>query len=284
MSTPGGSVVITAVSLPKHPLPLPPLQHSGNFHADEAAACGMLKVLPRFADLPIVRTRDAAVLAKCSIVVDVGGVYDAETARFDHHQASFKDTYDAEHTVSKLSSAGLVFKHYGAEIVRTLLGPETDDATVAKLVQRTYDNFVQELDAIDNGVEVAEGPLRYRIGTGLSSRVGRLNPAWNEDCSPAVQNARFRDAVALAGSEFVATVLGFKNYWLPARDIVKRGLEGATGVHPSGAIVVMAPFCPWKDHLFELEGEGVAPAGRACYALFQDTSGALQMLHCRRYD
>lgn len=237
----------------------------------------MLKVLPRFADLPIVRTRDAAVLAKCSIVVDVGGVYDAETARFDHHQASFKDTYDAEHTVSKLSSAGLVFKHYGAEIVRTLLGPETDDATVAKLVQRTYDNFVQELDAIDNGVEVAEGPLRYRVGTGLSSRVGRLNPAWNEDCSAAVQNARFRDAVALAGGEFVGTVLGFKNYWLPARDIVRRGLEGATGIHPSGAIVVMAPFCPWKDHLFELEGEGLAPAGRAFYALFQDTSGASRL-------
>lgn len=44
-----------------------------------------------------------------------------------------------------------------------------------------YSNFLEEIDAIDNGIEVAEGTLRYRITSTLSHRVGWLNPAWNEE-------------------------------------------------------------------------------------------------------
>lgn len=46
-------------------------------------------------------------------------------------------------------------------------------------------------------------------------------------------------------------------------------------VHPSGAIMVLDQFCPWKDHLFELEAEVAAagaPVPQALYALFQDAS------------
>ena len=43
-----------------------------------------------------------------------------------------------------------------------------------------YSNFLEEIDAIDNGIEVADGVLRYRITSTLSHRVGWLNPAWNE--------------------------------------------------------------------------------------------------------
>ena len=34
----------------------------------------------------IVRTRDPVKLEPCDIVVDVGGVYDPNTQRYDHHQ------------------------------------------------------------------------------------------------------------------------------------------------------------------------------------------------------
>ena len=40
---------------------------------------------------------------------------------------------------------------------------------------------MEEIDAIDNGIEVAEGVLKYRITSTLSHRVGWLNPAWNEE-------------------------------------------------------------------------------------------------------
>ncbi len=36
----------------------------------------------------VFRTRDPALLAVCDIVVDVGGVYDPATHRYDHHQRS----------------------------------------------------------------------------------------------------------------------------------------------------------------------------------------------------
>ena len=46
---------------------------------------------------------------------------------------------------------------------------------------QVYSNFMEEIDAIDNGIEVAEGVLKYRITSTLSHRVGWLNPAWNEE-------------------------------------------------------------------------------------------------------
>ena len=44
-----------------------------------------------------------------------------------------------------------------------------------------YENFVEEIDAIDNGVNQYDGESLYKITTNLSARVGRLNPKWNED-------------------------------------------------------------------------------------------------------
>ena len=49
------------------------ITHSGTFHADEALAVNLLRKLPRFANAPLTRTRDAATIDSGSIVVDVGG-------------------------------------------------------------------------------------------------------------------------------------------------------------------------------------------------------------------
>lgn len=83
--------------------------HSGTFHADEALAVYLLRKLPDFAQLPLTRTRDPAVINEAHIVVDVGAEYDAEKRRFDHHQRGFDEVF-AEGYGTKLSSAGLVWK------------------------------------------------------------------------------------------------------------------------------------------------------------------------------
>ena len=57
----------------------------------------------------LVRTRDPALLDTCTIVVDVGGVYDENKQRFDHHQRGFDEVFGYGFT-TKLSSAGLVYK------------------------------------------------------------------------------------------------------------------------------------------------------------------------------
>ena len=60
--------------------------HNGTFHCDEALACFMLRLLDEYKGAEVVRTRDPAVLSTCDVVVDVGGVYDHNTKRYDHHQ------------------------------------------------------------------------------------------------------------------------------------------------------------------------------------------------------
>jgi uncharacterized UPF0160 family protein len=52
--------------------------------------------------------------------VDVGGKYDASGCLFDHHQKGFDGVLEGYST--KLSSAGLVYKHFGRQVgVRLIL-------------------------------------------------------------------------------------------------------------------------------------------------------------------
>lgn len=81
--------------------------HSGTFHCDEALGVAMLRKLPEFASARLIRTRSEEQLATADIVLDVGGVYDAERHRYDHHQIGFTETF-GHGFVTKLSSAGCV--------------------------------------------------------------------------------------------------------------------------------------------------------------------------------
>lgn len=78
---------------------------------------------------------------------------------------------------------------------------------------------------------------------------------WNESSSPADSNERFIRAVALTGSEFLQKIEYLAEAWWPARAIVERCFTSRFDVHPSGSIVVLDHFCPWKEHLFEIEEE-----------------------------
>lgn len=81
--------------------------HSGTFHCDEALAVFLLRLLPAYGpSAELVRTRDPALLEDCTVVVDVGGVYDPAALRFDHHQRGFEEVFGMGFS-TKLSSAGL---------------------------------------------------------------------------------------------------------------------------------------------------------------------------------
>ncbi|NXP12955.1 MYG1 protein, partial [Thinocorus orbignyianus] len=131
-------------------------------------------------DAEVVRTRDPQLLAQCEVVVDVGGEYDPQRHRYDHHQRSFTESMSSlrpgKPWTTKLSSAGLVYCHFGSQILAELLGQPEDGPVVGALYDKLYENFVEEIDAMDNGIALAEGPPRYALGTTLSARVGRLNP------------------------------------------------------------------------------------------------------------
>ena len=269
--------------------------HSGSFHCDEALACGMLKLLPRFADAPIVRTRKQDIIDKCEIVVDVGGTYDPKTLRFDHHQRSFNeeeaDIYFGHGKKTKLSSAGLVYKHFGLEIVdevRNKCGAEKDEGLQERIWKRVYGGFVEHIDGIDNGVEAFEGGKKnYSVSTTLSGRIGHLNPSWIDDVGSDGENSRFKEAMLLAQREFVDTIIRLYKNWLPAREIVQRSLLSSVQYQDSSAgegkrqrmspqILVLERYCPWKEHLFDLEKEGDFE-GRTIYCVYPSNDGSTRV-------
>ena len=92
---------------------------------------------------------------------------------------------------------------------------EEDSTLVQEIYKKVYENFIEEIDAIDNGISTHEGLARYKITTNLSSRVGNLNGSWNETAID--ENERFHQARQLVKTEFLDKVDYFSKSWWPAR-------------------------------------------------------------------
>lgn len=244
----------------------------------------MLRQLPRYSSSPIIRTRDASTLATLDVIVDVGGQYDPEALRFDHHQRDFTTTFSpaGPRSRTKLSSAGLVYKHVGRDVVGAVLEKEAiklSDEETDRVYGKVYDAFVEAVDAVDNGIArfESEKPARYDSSTDLSSRVARLNSEWWE--KDPDQDANFMKAVALTGAELNDCIVRVARSWLPARAIVAAAVKRRREDNDSGKIVVMREWAPWKEHLFEIEREeGVE--GQVLYVVYKDMTGRSWRVQC----
>lgn len=115
-------------------MPLSIATHSGPFHADDVMAVALLR---RFVDAEatVVRSRNPEHWAQADVVVDVGGVFDPDAGRFDHHQASYE---------GPRSSAGMVLDWLEARL----------EPSLAVLLR---EGVVDYLDDVDNG-RVAPDP------------------------------------------------------------------------------------------------------------------------------
>ncbi|CAM1500974.1 Fc.00g101360.m01.CDS01 [Cosmosporella sp. VM-42] len=266
--------------------------HNGHFHADEALAVHMLRMLPAYHEAPLVRTRDPKVLDTCHTVVDVGGEYDVEKKRFDHHQRGFIMTFPGRAT--KLSSAGLVFLHFGKGIIAQRLGLSEDSSEVALLHNKLYESFIEALDAHDNGISVYDpaaitaAGLEKRFSEGgftLGSVVGRLNPNWNDPvpsdpvAAQAEEDARFVKASERIGEEFERDLDYYAKAWLPARAIVQQAFDKRSQYDEQGRILIIeGKSAPWKDHLYTLE-DGTPSVLYVLYAE-KDEPGAKWRIQC----
>ncbi|KAL2609437.1 hypothetical protein R1flu_028010 [Riccia fluitans] len=230
--------------------------HNGTFHCDEALGCFMIRMTEKFGEAEIVRTRDQKILDTLDAVLDVGGVYNPEADRYDHHQRGFDQVF-GHGFATKLSSAGLVYKHYGEEIVAKELGLDPQHPDVQRVYLAVYKSFMEAIDAVDNGINQYDtnAPPKYANDTYLSARVGRLNPDWMDENSPEKEDQAFHQAMELAGKEFLDSLRYYGRSWLPARSIVAESLAARKDAHESGEIMILKQFCPWKQHLFELEQE-----------------------------
>ena len=216
--------------------------HSGTFQADEALGVWLLKRIKFFRSsistddndnnnnnnnnsstssknneqvvvVKVIRTRDPKHYEPCDAVIDVGGKYDHDTMRYDHHQRGYDIKFpfrkgssvvvdadddagsndmkkrkinDKEERCTNLSASGLVYLHHGREIIQHYY-PKISEEELEIAYVSIYDEFMEALDAIDTGVEcyhpssIVDGsqPL-YADSTNLSCRVAQMNPRWNE--------------------------------------------------------------------------------------------------------
>ncbi|KAI3818042.1 hypothetical protein L1987_11844 [Smallanthus sonchifolius] len=245
--------------------------HNGTFHCDEALGCFMIRLTSKFHGAQIIRTRNLQVLDTLDAVLDVGGVYDPSRDRFDHHQKGF-DEILGDGFATKLSSAGLVYKHYGVEIIANTVQLDEGHPYVHRLFLAVYKNFIEAVDAIDNGINHYETdePPRYVNNTTLSSRISRLNVNWyDDDQSPEKEDQAFQHAMALAGNEFMNSIHFHAKSWLPARLVVMECLAARKNIDSSGEIMLLTRSCPWKLHIFDLEVEmKIDPVLK--YVIYQD--------------
>jgi len=120
------------------------ITHNGSFHTDDIFACATLSLMleKRGEQFKIIRTRDEEIIKDGDYVFDVGGIYDPEKNRFDHHQ---KGGAGKRENSIEYSSFGLVWKKFGKEICK---GEE--------VIELIDDRLVAPIDAFDNGFDLVE--------------------------------------------------------------------------------------------------------------------------------
>ena len=203
--------------------------HNGNFHADDVFSIAALKSI--FPSFKLIRTRDLELIGKANIVVDVGGEYDADTDRFDHHQRG--GAGERENGIP-YSSFGLIWQKYGLEICQ-------GNQEVANAVDA---GLVSTFDAFDCGY--GEG---LSEGISLSQTIGMFNPTWQEESH---FDTCFDDAVDFASRvliRFIASASG----GISAKEIVAKAIDSADDPR----VIVLEKYTPWKRTVHALSKEAL---------------------------
>ena len=174
-----------------------------------------------------------------------------------------------------MSSAGLIYKYFGKEIIKNICksewNKELSEDELEHIYQKMYKNLILEVDAIDNGVDVAKETL-YNINTNLSSRVGNLNSPWNAPKGSGYsQHAQFKKAMKLCEEQFIQQLYGLVIILLPARNIVLESYNDKDNFNACGMYVLIKQSCPWREHLYAIEEEK-GEKGLIKYVFFEAAS------------
>lgn len=196
--------------------------HDGTFHADDVTACALLLLLGLIDKKHIIRTRDPLLLNRCEYVCDVGGIYDRDVKRFDHHQVDY---------VGPLSSAGMILEYLRG--TKRLPQRETDFLN---------NSLVRGIDAHDNGKDP------QLPGYCLFSHViSNFNPIQYEATADDFYTAY------LAAVEFtlshISRLLERYRYNQSSKGEVQKVMN------TKKEFLLFEHHVPWMDAFFELGGE-----------------------------
>lgn len=209
--------------------------HDGTFHADEVSACALLLLFDLIDRDKIYRTRDEIVLSTCEYVCDVGGIYDPDMKRFDHHQLQYQgDKSSAGLILQYLKDTGAITKHEWAFLNESL---------------------ILGVDAHDNG--------RYNTEKGIctfSHIISNFAPIEYE-ASTQQQDKCFFQAMDFAHGHLQRMLKRFR-YNLSCREHIAQVMAH------SAHVLIFHEALPWLDNFFALDGLNhparfvIMPAGR----------------------
>jgi uncharacterized UPF0160 family protein len=219
--------------------------HPGNFHADDVFAIAVLELV--HGPLELVRTRDPEAQAAADLRVDVGGRSDPATGDFDHHQKG--GAGERENGVP-YASFGLVWREHGEALAGSA-------AAAAAIDER----LVCGVDANDVGqtlVEPLVGDIRPMSVSGV---IAALNPAWDEELTPAEEDARFAQAVALARGMVEREIAG-----AAAFDRARGLVAAAIGRAEDPRVIELDSNMPWREAV-------ITTAPEALYVVYPKSDG-----------
>lgn len=140
--------------------------HNGSFDPDDVLAVATLQLQFGKESLQIIRSRDEATITAADFVVDVGGVYDPECQRFDHHQNGVPKRDNG----IPYAAFGLVWLEYGEEL--------TGSVEAAAEIER---KIVLPIDAADNHITVCH-PGQAGVGAfEFFDMIDALKPVWDSE-------------------------------------------------------------------------------------------------------
>lgn len=210
--------------------------HNGKFHADDIFACAILELAldKQGFNTTLTRTRDKEIIREADIAFDVGGVYDHELGRYDHHQKGGAGEHE---NGIPFASAGLVWKHYGDILTES---PELTSLISHKLIE--------PIDADDNGVQLYEC-VRNDIGPRtMQSIFYTFRPTWKEGTTDAVYDKCFKEMVALA-KKLILREIEVCKHVCPVKDMIREVYES----QEDARILILTEEYPWEPFIEDYE-------------------------------
>lgn len=206
------------------------ITHDSKFHTDDIFAVATLSIIleKEGIEFEIIRSRDMEVIRSADYVVDVGGVYDQETNRFDHHQTG--GAGKRENGIP-YASFGLVWKHFSGKICENI-----------EVAEEIDEILVQPIDTGDNGLEIVD--LRFK---GLHPHTiimyfESFNPTWKD---PDVERLEeFTMAVGLA-KDYIKRIIKLRSDLAESNQIVRKIYSSSEDKR----LVVLDNFYPFNEAL-----------------------------------
>lgn len=197
--------------------------HDGSFHADDLFATATLAILFD-GNIKVIRTRDLKQIESADIVYDVGGIYNPEIGRFDHHQQGGAGT---RANGIPYASFGLVWKTYGEQICG---GKEIADKIETKLVE--------PIDANDNGINIFNVTGNIAPYT-IQDMLFDFRPSWKEKQD---YDSCFLELIPIIKKIIVREIIKTKDE-LEASSIIRKAYDEASDKR----VIILNGNYPWSE-------------------------------------